>query len=78
MERKIQEYVNKWEQRCYQNGLPDEAPKEIFDMVPSYKKIAIAILKNDLSLLGVNPPHSVYYDILKRIELEERRINTTQ
>ncbi len=58
-----------WERRCYSKGIPDEAPKEIDDKVPSYRKIAIAILKNDLSVLGVQPPKSDYYSILKCIEL---------
>ena len=58
-----------WERRCYSNGIPDEAPKEIDDRVPSYKRIAIAILKNDLSYIGIEPVKSEYYSILKCIEL---------
>jgi len=46
-------------------------PNEISDMVPSYKRIAIAILKNDYPLksLGLNPPKSEVYNDLKKIEL---------
>lgn len=76
MTGKINNYIDKWKQRCYED-LPDESPEDIFDMVPSYQRIAIAILKNDhcLKTLGMNPPHSQYYDILKGIELEQRKFN---
>jgi predicted phosphoadenosine phosphosulfate sulfurtransferase len=44
--------------------------------VPSYKKIAVAILKNDIALksLGYTPVVSEYYNALKRIELKERGV----
>jgi predicted phosphoadenosine phosphosulfate sulfurtransferase len=72
MRTKIDSYIKTWEDRCYHNGIPDEAPVEIFDMVPSYKRIAIAILKNDLSDIGINGKKSEYYGILKRIEINKR------
>jgi len=74
MKNRIENYIKIWESRCYPDGLPDEAPKEIFDMVPSYKRIAIAILRNDPSLkyLGFTPPKSAVYNELKRIEIEKR------
>lgn len=65
----INRYIKMWEARCYSDGIPDEAPKEIDDKVPSYRKIAIAILKNDYTLIGVQPVKSEYYSILKCIEL---------
>lgn len=68
MRDKIQQYIKLWERRCY-SDLPDEAPREINDLVPSYRRIAIAILKNDLSYIGIAPPQSEYYGILKCIEL---------
>ena len=60
-----------WENRCYYNGLPDDSPQEIFDMVPSYHRICLAILRNDYSLktLGFTPVKSEVYDDLKKIEL---------
>ena len=72
---RVREYCEKWEHRCYTNGIPDEAPVEIADKVPCYKKIAIAILKNDLNLssLGYEKKHSKYYDVLKRIEMDARK-----
>lgn len=69
MHREIKQYIKTWEGRCYSDGIPDEAPKEIDDMVPSYKRIAMAVLKNDLKLIGLSPPVSDYYSILKCIEL---------
>jgi len=66
----INRYIKLWENRCYSDGLPDEAPKEIDGKVPSYKRIAIAILKNDLSYIGIEPPKSEYYSILKCAELK--------
>lgn len=73
MKRKIQNYVNQWEQQCYSNGIPDEAPKELEkrDLVPSYRRICIAIMKNDTNLksLGFSSNKSVYYDNIKYNEL---------
>jgi len=64
-----------WESKCYYNGIPDEAPQEIKHLVPCYKKIAIAILKNDYALkyLGFDPPKSEVYNTLKRIEISQRQ-----
>lgn len=41
-----------WENRCYSNGIPDQAPESLAKQgrVPSYKAIAMAILKNDHAL----------------------------
>lgn len=75
MKTEIKKYIQIWEDRCYYDGIPDEVPKEITHLVPSYKKIAIAILKNDLSELGFVLKHSKFYDALKRIELKEREKN---
>jgi predicted phosphoadenosine phosphosulfate sulfurtransferase len=72
MKEKIENYIKTWEDRCYHEGLPDEAPIEIFDMVPSYKRIALAILKNDLSDIGINGKKSEFYSILKKIEIQKR------
>lgn len=56
------------------NGIPDEAPHEICKKVPSYKRIAIALLNNDMQLreLGYEPKKSKYYSMLKRIELKDK------
>lgn len=74
MEERLQQYIETWERRCYVDGIPDEAPEEIKDMVPNYKSIALAILKNDTTLkcLGLSAPVSPYYTLLKKIEIEQR------
>lgn len=74
MHNKINEYIETWKKRCYHEDIPDESPTEILEKVPSYKRIAMAILKNDYPLqsLGFTPKKSNYYNILKKIELEER------
>jgi predicted phosphoadenosine phosphosulfate sulfurtransferase len=71
---KINDYIENWEKRCYTKGIPDEAPIQISDKVPSYKKICIALLKNDMNLtsLGYEPKKTKYYSMLKRIELSAR------
>jgi predicted phosphoadenosine phosphosulfate sulfurtransferase len=70
--KKIKEYIKQWEKRCYSNGIPDEAPVQIKDKVPSYKKICLSILKNDFKDLGYYPKKSKYYSLLKRIEINQR------
>lgn len=64
-----------WEKRCYTNGIPDEAPFELKDRVPSYKNICMALLKNDFNLvsLGYSPKTTKYYSMLKRIEIDQRK-----
>ena len=79
MYKKINEYIEVWKERCYHEDIPDESPMEILEKVPSYKRIVMAILKNDypLKTLGFTPKKSKYYNILKKIELEERAKNDT-
>lgn len=59
-----------WEARCYCDGIPDEIPEGLSKSmrVPSYKAIAIAILKNDIQLksIGFSGKHSDWYDVLKK------------
>ena len=71
---KVNNYVKTWEDRCYTQGIPDTVPIDVFDKVPSYHRIALCILKNDLHLegLGYQGFRSVFYDELKRIELKDR------
>ena len=77
MKTKILKYIEKWERRGYEDGIPDEAdPKlEGLGKVPSYRMICKAILKNDVALtsLGYTRPKCDSYNILKRIELAERK-----
>lgn len=71
---KINKYIKEWEERCYKKGIPDEAPFQLKDKVPSYKQICMALLKNDMNLtsLGYSNKYSKYYSILKRIEIDAR------
>ena len=66
--------MNKWHNMGYSNGLPDEAPieLEVRNKVPSYRKICIAIMKNDVQCetLGFSKGKSVYYSELKYQELQ--------
>jgi len=74
MKEKIEKYIKTWEDRCYSTGIPDEAPQEITHKVSDYKKICIAILKNDKALktLGFEPKKTLIYSEFKRIEIEDR------
>jgi predicted phosphoadenosine phosphosulfate sulfurtransferase len=76
MKKKIQNYINKWEKRCYKEGIPDEAPSRLeqLNKVPSYRQICIAIMKNDNSLktLGFTQNKCNSCHILKRQELLEK------
>jgi len=70
----VSSYVNSWREKGYPDDIPDEVPREIDHLAPSYRSIAIAILNNDLNFysLGFERKKSEYYNILKRIELKER------
>jgi len=76
MKKKILNYINEWEKRCYKDGIPDEAPLRLeqLNKVPSYKAIVRAIIKNDITLktLGFTQSKCKSYHELKRIELEKR------
>ena len=72
----IQNYIYKWEKRCYSDGIPDEVPVRLeqLNKVPSYKSLVKAILKNDMNLksLGNTIKKPNAYHELKRIELDNR------
>jgi len=76
MKNKINKYIETWLERGYSKGIPDEVPDNIMKLclAPSYKAIAIAILKNDhpMKSLGFTPKKSKWYNELKRIEIEKR------
>lgn len=48
-------YVSTWANRCYCEGIPDEVPPKIAasGRAPSYKAIAMCILRNDLMLRAI-------------------------
>lgn len=78
MKTKLKNYVKDWENRCYKNGIPEEAPirLELLNKVPTYRNIVKAILKNDINLetLGFSRPFCKAYSDLKRIELIDRGV----
>ena len=76
MRKRIESYIKTWEQRCYSDGIPDEVPIEISRLVPSYRKICFAIMRNDTQLetLGFTREKCKLYSDLKRIELRARGV----
>jgi len=76
MKNKILNYITEWENRCYKNGIPDEAPLRLeqLNKVPSYKAIVRAIMKNDTTLktIGFTQNKCNSYHELKRVELAKR------
>jgi predicted phosphoadenosine phosphosulfate sulfurtransferase len=81
--RKIIElYIKKWEKRCYTEGIPDEAPFELENhgIVPSYRLICIALMKNpnNLEKLGIARTKCSLYNDIKRIEIYNRENKNKQ
>lgn len=76
MGKRIQEYICKWRNQGYPIGIPNEVPLVLMknNLAPSYKAIALAILKNDhvLASLGFSVKKSIWYDVLKKIELTKK------
>ena len=73
---KIKKYICEWESKGYSRGIPDEAPIDLerVGIVPSYRKICIALMKNENNLesLGYSRKKTAIYSELKRIELTEK------
>jgi predicted phosphoadenosine phosphosulfate sulfurtransferase len=78
----IEKYINSWQNKGYPNGIPDEVPIELekLDSVPYYRKICIALMKNENNLesLGFSRKKTLIYSELKRIEIEQRQIKNKQ
>ena len=72
MIKEVNNFVKTWEGRCYKGGIPDDVPPELFHRAPSYKMIAMAILKNDVSIIGVERKPCEAYIKLKRYEISKR------
>lgn len=72
----IRNYVKKWQGKGYEKGIPDEAPIQLErqGLVPSYRIICIAIMKNpnNLEVLGFTRKKCQYYSHFKRIELKQK------
>lgn len=76
MHAKIQHYLTMWERHGYSSGVPDTVLDDLMHerLAPSYKAIALAILKCDHGLhsLGFTTEATPWYSALKRIELAAR------
>lgn len=73
--RRLKLYIEQWQRRGYADGIPEEVPPGVEEFAPSWKAVAVALLKNDMNLtsLGFSPPKSKWYTELKRIEIEKRK-----
>lgn len=71
-------HIQEWESKCYFDGIPDEVPVRIQQLLkaPSYKAICVAILKNDYALktLGFARVKSQIYNTIKKQELMQRGV----
>jgi predicted phosphoadenosine phosphosulfate sulfurtransferase len=79
---KIKKYIYDWEKKGYINGIPDEAPSELEKrgLVPSYRMICIAIIKNphNLESLGFQRQKCNIYQEIKREEIYNRPTKNKQ
>ena len=77
---RVTEYIELWKLKGYPEDIPDSAPEELesLGLAPSYRLIAKALLSNDLQLLslGFTAKKSIYYNILKKIEHDSKRLST--
>ena len=76
MINKINKYICSWKNKGYPIDIPDQCPNELMNLnlAPSYKAIALAILKNDHSMqsLGFTPKPSIIYSLIKKEEVMNR------
>jgi len=79
IKEKVERYIFLWEKRDYKNGIPDEAPHELEKLliVPSYRVICIALMKNEnnLETLGYKRKKCNAYNAIKKQEIETRKLN---
>lgn len=70
---KITLYLKWYKDRGYEKGIPDDAPIELFEEIPSWKRVCKCLLKNDYwcSTLGFSIQKSSNYD--KYMALMKRR-----
>ena len=66
---KVMTYIKTWEERCY-SDIPDDIPDLLMNsgLAPCYRLITIAILKNDMRLLGYNQVSDYYYLLRQKEE----------
>lgn len=75
--KKISQYIAQWKRRGYVDDIPDEVPMPLMrlNLAPSYKAIAFAILRNDVTFksLGFEGVPSEWYGALKGVEIRARQ-----
>ena len=74
--QRVADYIATWEARCYSAGIPDETLAKLAraNRVPSYRAIAIAILRNDHQLhsLGfAERPNALVTELLRQRAAQE-------
>ena len=78
---RVQGYLSTWKGRCYSDDIPEEVPAKVAasGRAPSYKALAIAILKGDMQLLslGFEPVTSKYYEQLRQEKRERENPQAT-
>lgn len=74
--QRISAYVSMWESRCYEAGIPDDLPELLAktNRAPSWKKIAVCILRNDMKLRGLGYTEESYNrELIRAIEGAEKQ-----
>lgn len=68
-----------WEERCYSDGIPDEVPAKIAasNRAPSYKAIAMCLLRNDFALKGMGF-EGAYTDYYRQLKEARKMTETSQ
>jgi predicted phosphoadenosine phosphosulfate sulfurtransferase len=78
----IEKYIRDWEGKGYEKGIPDEAPAQLErkGLVPSYRMICIALMKNpnNLEVLGFKRKKCNIYQEIKREEIYNRETKNKQ
>jgi len=60
---KVEAYLKTWRNRCYADKIPDTIPDELMreGLAPCWRAIAMSILLNRTSLLGIYPKATVFF-----------------
>lgn len=78
--QRIEIFIKTWENRCYKDGIPDEIDDLLIKAcrAPSYKSIALAILRNDHNLysLGFSQRESKLVSSIVEIHKEKYKDNS--
>lgn len=68
---RVKAYVEMWRKRCYFDDIPEQVPDllQSSNRAPSWRKIAVCLLKNDMKLRGLGFTEKNYdKDLILRIE----------